>query len=220
METGLPMLEYMQSIMPLVLDGLYTSLKLFAIVFVIAMPLSVFLAIARIYAPKPFRWILGLYVWVFRGTPMIVQLIIVYSGFPLIGIVWSDWTCALFVFILSVAAYESEIVRAGIQSIDRGQFEACRVLGIRFPNMMRRIIIPQVLRRILPTTCSEAIILFKDTSLVTGIAMFDLMRRARNLASTNLRIESYMLAFILYLLIASLIVLAFNQAEKRLRCRM
>lgn len=205
--------------MPLMLDGLWLSVRLFLIVLIVAMPLAMVFAIARIYAPKPIKWLLSGYIWIFRGTPLIVQLIIVYSGFPHIGITWDGWTCALVVFILSVAAYETEILRAGIASIDKGQNEACHVLGMNFFQMMRRVIIPQTVRRVLPTTCSEVIILFKDTSLVTGVAIFDLMRRARDIANSNMRIEPYIVAFVIYLAVASLIVMAFNMVEKRLKAK-
>lgn len=216
MSESVGVIEYTLSIMPELMSGLGLSFRLFFIVLAIAMPAAVIFAVLKVSAPRPVKWLLNGYTWVFRGTPLMVQLIIVYRGFVHIGITWSGWTCALVVFCLSVAAYETEIIRGGIISIDKGQYEACHVLGMNYFQTMRRVVLPQTVRRVLPTTCSEVIILFKDTSLVAGIALYDFMRAARNRVGTDFRIEAFVIAFVGYLAVSSLIVFLFGKLEKRL----
>lgn len=209
------MLEYILPYLPRIFDGLLLSIKLFVIVLLIAFPLAIIFAIMKVSAPKVVKAILSFYTWVFRGTPIVLQLYIVYYGFPNLGIVLDGWSAAIVVFVLSVAAYETEIIRGGIISIDKGQFEACKMLGMNFIQTMSRVVIPQTVRKVLPPTCSEAIILFKDTSLVAAIAVFDLLRVTRDIAIRDMRIDSFVVALMLYLLISSIMVIVFGRLEKR-----
>jgi len=206
---------YIAKNLPYILQGLSVTFRVFFMVLVIAFCLAVIFAVLRVSGPKWVKTILSFYIWVFRGTPIVLQLFIVYYGFPNLGIVLDKWTVVLWVFCLSAAAYETEIIRGGIISIEKGQYEACRALGMNYIQTMRRVIIPQTIRRVLPPSCSEVIILLKDTSLVAGVAMFDLMRRARDLVFTNLRIEPYLVVLVIYLLLSSIMVFLFGKLEKR-----
>ena len=207
---------YIINALPLLGEGVKTSFKLYFLILLIATPLSVAVAVAKTSAAKPFRVLLNFYSWVFRGSPLVLQLGLVYFGFPHIGIVWSPTTVALVVFSLSFAAYEAEVIRGGIISIDKGQYEACKVLGMGFIQTMWRIILPQAIRRALPPTCSECIILFKDLSLVTSIALMDMMRTAQRFVIRDLRIDAFAFVLVVYLLMASLLVILFQKLERRL----
>ncbi|MDR3121427.1 MAG: amino acid ABC transporter permease [Clostridiales bacterium] len=206
--------QYIIDKMPILINGIKTSYLLFFAVLLIAAPLSVLAAVAKVSGPRAVRALLNLYTWAFRGSPLVLQLSLVYYGFPYLGIVWQPWTVALVVFSLSFAAYETEVIRGGIISVEKGQYEACRVLGMNFFQTMRRVVVPQAIRRVLPPTCSEVIILFKDTSLVTSIALMDMMRTAQRIVIMDLRIDAFIAVLAIYLLMASLTVSVFHRLER------
>lgn len=208
---------YCVQAMPLLLNGLAFSFKLFVIVALITFPLSILLATLKVSGPKWLQAILGIYTWIFRGTPLLIQLFLVYYGLPYIGIILNTNTVIISVFTLCFTAYETEVIRGGLISIDKGQYEACRVLGMSYVQTMVRIIIPQTLRRVLPPTCSEAITLFKDTSLVTAVAVFDLLREAKNLVILDARIDAFVVALFFYLLVSSILTIIFARMEKRFK---
>ena len=208
--------QYIYERLPALIDGVKTSYMLYFMILALAIPLSVAVAVAKSSGPKPLRIFLELYTWVFRGSPLVLQLSVVYYGFPHIGIVWKPMTVALVVFTLSFAAYEAEVIRGGIISIEKGQYEACKTLGMNFFQTLRRVILPQAIRRVLPPTCSELIILFKDLSLVTSIALMDMMRTAQRFVLRDLRIDAFAFVLVVYLLMASLIVILFEKLEKKL----
>ena len=207
---------YLMDKLPVLAEGVKTSFLLYFMILLFAVPISLAVAVAKTSAPKPVRLILDLYTWVFRGSPLVLQLSIVYYGFPHIGVVWPPTTVALVVFSLSFAAYEAEVIRGGIISIDKGQYEACKVLGMSFLQTMRRVVVPQAVRRVLPPTCSELIILFKDLSLVTSIALMDMMRTAQRIVIRDLRIDAFAFVLVVYLLMASMLVALFRKVERKL----
>ena len=214
--TRAPFWPYLLEKLPQLAEGVKTSFILYFLILAIGLPLSVAIAVVKTSAPKPVRAFFNLYTWVFRGSPLVLQLCVVYYGFPHIGIVWSPMTVALIVFSLSFAAYEAEVIRGGIISIDKGQYEASKVLGMSFFQTMRRIVLPQAIRRVLPPTCSELIILFKDMSLVTSIALMDMMRTAQRIVIRDLRIDAFAFVLVIYLLMASILVFLFRKAERKL----
>jgi polar amino acid transport system permease protein len=163
----------------------------------------------------PLRWILGVYTWVFRGTPLLLQLLFVYFGLPYLGLELSREMAAYVTFVINYAAYFTEIFRAGIQSIDRGQYEAAKALGMNFRMTMRRIIIPQAIKVILPPTGNEAVTLVKDTALASVIALAEILRNAKSMVSRNASIEGYIIAAILYLMMTFVIINIFKHIEKR-----
>lgn len=209
-------LPYIQFCLPYLRDGFLLSLKLFAIVLVCGFLLAIVIASLKAYGPRWLRWLLGIYTWIFRGTPLLLLLVLVYKGFPHIGLVLDGWLVATVVFTLSAAAYEAEIIRGGLISIDKGQFEAGHALGLTFLQTLRRIVVPQTVRRVLPPSCSEVIILFKDTSLVSAIAVFDLLRSAQNrVILDGGRPEAFIVSLVFYLVFSSILVIAFRHLEKR-----
>lgn len=207
--------QYCVNAMPLLLDGLVFSLTLFAVVAAVGFPLSIMLAVLKVSGPRWVKAILGFYTWIFRGTPLLIQLFLVYYGLPYIGVILPTNVVIFSVFILSASAYETEVIRGGLISIDKGYYEACHVLGMSYIQTLRRVVIPQTIRKVLPPTCSEAIILFKDTSLVTAIAVFDLLRQARNLVVMHARIDAFVVALFFYLVISSILTIVFTKLEKR-----
>ncbi|WP_027366112.1 amino acid ABC transporter permease [Desulfotruncus alcoholivorax] len=208
-------MDYVLTILPVLLKGLQLSLTVYVMVMFLIFPLAILAAIGKVAGPQLIKKILFLYTWIWRGTPLLLQLFFIYFGLPYFGIKLSPLTSVIIAFVLNVGAYETEIIRAGIESIDKGQYEAAKALGMTYPQTMRRIIIPQTIRRVLPATCSEAILTFKDTALVAAIGMGDLLRSAKEVVTTDFKITAFFVAFAIYLMISSILVQLFTRMEKK-----
>ena len=143
-----------------------------------------------------------------RGTPLMLQLLFVYFALPMIGIRLPDIAAALLAFSLNYAAYFAEIFRAGIQSVDKGQYEAAKALGMNYPQMMRHVILPQVIRIVLPPVSNETINLVKDTSLIYILAMNDLLRVARSIVQREFDMTPFLVAAIFYLFMTFILTLS------------
>jgi len=208
-------MNYVLGIMPQILQGLKLSLQIYLLTLVFALPLAVLVAIGKVSGPPVLKKILNLYTWIWRGSPLLLQLFFIYYGMPAFGVRMSWFTAAAVGFILNITAYLTEIIRGGIESIDKGQYEAAKTLGLTYPQTMRRIILPQIIKRVLPPVCSEAIILFKDTSLLAAIAAGDLLRSAREIVTTDFKITAFAVVLVIYLAISSLLVQIFDRLEKR-----
>lgn len=198
-----------------ILKGSIVSLELFAIVAIFSIPLGMFVAIGKISNIKPLKSILSLYTWAFRGTPLLLQLFFTYFGLPVIGIRLEPLTAASLAFTINYGAYLAETFRAGIESVDKGQFEAAKALGMNYRQTMIQIIFPQAARNVLPPICSEAINLIKDTALVAAIGIGDLLRAAKEVVTRDFTITPFIIAAAIYLFITSLIVLMFRKLEKK-----
>ena len=138
-------MDYVISILPQMWEGTLETIRLFAITIVLSIPLGVLLALGRVSGFKALRDIIGVYVWLLRGTPLMLQLLFVYYGLPFIpgiGVRLDDFPAAVFAFVLNYAAYFCEIFRAGIQAVPKGQYEAARTLGMNYVQTMRRIVLP------------------------------------------------------------------------------
>lgn len=164
---------------------------------------------------KVLQSIIAFYVWVMRGTPLMLQLLFFYFALPAVGIRFDDFTAAMIAFVLNYAAYFCEIFRSGIQAIPKGQYEAAHTLGMNYVQTMRRIIMPQVFRIILPPVSNETITLVKDTSLVYVLAMNDLMRTTRNLVQRDFDITPFLVAGVFYLLATLVLTVMFEKLEQR-----
>ncbi|MEG2003549.1 MAG: amino acid ABC transporter permease, partial [Clostridia bacterium] len=159
-------LTYMSTIMPAILRGAVISVEIFALTLLISLPLGLPIALGSKSKFFPFKWICKTYIWLFRGTPLMLQLFFFYYFLPNMGIVWDAFLTAVITFSLNYAAYFAEIYRAGIESIDKGQYEAAQSLGVSKWRTMADIIIPQTLKRVLPPISNESKTLKKDTALV------------------------------------------------------
>ena len=197
------------------LEGLGITLEVFIITLALSLPLGLMLALARISNCKPLSFIVETYIWLMRGTPLMLQLLFVYYALPSVGIKMSDMTAALLAFSLNYAAYFAEIFRSGIQSIERGQYEAAKCLGFSYIQTMRRIIIPQMIKRVLPPISNETITLVKDTSLIYVLAMNDLLRVARSIVQREFDMTPFIIAGIFYLGMTIDLTAIFKNLEKK-----
>ena len=197
----------------LMLEGSTITLEIFCVTLALALPLGLFAALGRLSHFRPLSRMLEIYIWIMRGTPLMLQLLFVYFALPMVGILLPDIAAALLAFILNYAAYFAEIFRAGIQAVPRGQFEAARVLGMSAPLTMRRIILPQVLRITLPPVSNETINLVKDTSLVYILAMNDLLRVARTIVQREFDMTPFLIAGIFYLAMTAVLTWGFKKLE-------
>jgi polar amino acid transport system permease protein len=198
-----------------ILQGAAISIKVYIVTIVFAIPLGMLCAIGKLSRILPLRWFLELYTWVFRGTPLLLQIFFVYYGLPFIGIEFSSEMAAYVTFVINYAAYFTEIFRAGIQSIDKGQYEAAKALGMNYKQTMKRIIIPQAIKVILPPLGNEGVTLIKDTALVSAIALADILRNAKSMVARTANVEGYIIAAVLYLIMTFVIINIFKYIEKR-----
>ena len=211
-------MDYVLQILPHLIEGTGVTLQVFAITLVLSMPLGLVLALLRISRFGVVSGAVNGYIWLMRGTPLMLQMLFIYFALPfvpVIGIKLPDFPAAIVAFVLNYAAYFAEIFRAGIQSIGRGQYEAARVLGMTYPQTMRRIVLPQVIKRILPPISNETITLVKDTSLIYVLAMNDLLRAARGIVQRDFSTTPFVVAAAFYLIMTLVLTYIFQRMEKK-----
>lgn len=210
-------MDYLLNIVPAVAVGLQVTLKIFIITIILSMPLGIVMALARISKIKPLSKFMGAYIYVMRGTPLMLQILFIYYGLPFIieGLKLPDFPAAIIAFVFNYAAYFAEIFRGGIQSIDRGQYEGAKVLGMTYVQTMRRIILPQVVKRVLPPMANETINLLKDTSLVYILAMNDILRITRAIVQRDFDTTAFIVAAVFYLFFTFILTKVFSYLEKR-----
>ena len=197
----------------LMLEGSQVTLEIFFITLLLSLPIGLLAALGRMSGFKPLSLLVEFYVWLMRGTPLMLQLLFVYFALPMVGILLPDIAAALLAFVLNYAAYFCEIFRAGIQSISKGQYEAAKVQGMTYPQTMRRIIIPQMLKNVLPPISNETINLVKDTSLIYILAMNDLLRVARNIVQREFDMTPFVIAAVFYLAMTFVLTWVFKKLE-------
>ncbi|WP_056950433.1 amino acid ABC transporter permease [Lacticaseibacillus nasuensis] len=212
-------MTYIMQILPALLSGLKLTLGLFALTLVGALPLGMVLAVGLVPHVKSIigriiNWVLTAYVWLFRGTPLLLQLIFVFYGLPLVGIVFDRFNAAAFAFILNYAAYFAEIFRGGFGAIEQGQFEAATVLNLTRWQTLRYVVIPQVLKIVLPSIGNEVINLVKDSSLVYVIGLGDLLRAGNVATSRDVTLVPLVLVGIIYLLLTAIFTFLQRRVEK------
>jgi polar amino acid transport system permease protein len=186
--------------------------------------LSVFLTLGKMSKNFFLNKLCGGYIFFFRGTPLLMQLFFIYYALPKISPLFlipirnqelNRFVYAFIAYSLNVAAYAAEIVRAAIQSIDKGQFEASRSLGLSYAQTMRFVIIPQSIKRLIPPIGNEFIMILKDTSLVSMIALIDITKAARSIESSTRSALVYIPAMVLYLIITWIFTSVFHKLEKK-----
>ena len=197
----------------LMLEGSEITLEIFFITLIIALPLGMLAALGRLSSLRLLSRFIEFYIWIMRGTPLMLQLLFVYFALPMVGVRLPDIAAALLAFTLNYAAYFAEIFRAGIQSVPKGQYEAARTLGMSYPQTMRRIILPQVFRMVLPPVSNETINLVKDTSLVYILAMNDLLRVARTIVQREFDMTPFLIAAVFYLAMTFVLTWGFKRLE-------
>lgn len=209
-------MDYYLTITGFILQGASISLKVYAVTILFGIPLGMLCAMGKLSRFPVLRFILDLYTWLFRGTPLLLQLFFAYYGLPVFGIEFkTPEMAAYFTFVINYGAYFTEIFRAGIQSIDKGQYEAAKALGMSYPQTMRRIVLPQAVKVILPPSGNEAISLIKDTALCAAIAIPDILRNAKVTVSRDVSVEGYLIAALIYLVMTFVIIKVFQRLEKK-----
>lgn len=212
------LIDYLLKITPVIANGLGVTVSLFLIVLVLSLPAGILAALLRLSPIGIVRKIMALYVYVMRGTPLMLQILFIYYGLPFIpyiGVQLDDTTAAVISFVLNYAAYLCEIFRGGTQSIPKGQYEGAKVLGFTYVQTMRKIILPQVIKRVLPPLANETINLLKDTSLVYILAMNDVLRITRGIVQRDFDTSAFIVAAIFYLIMTFVLTNIFNYLEKR-----
>ena len=197
----------------LMMEGAQITLEIFCVTLLLSLPLGLLVALCRISKLGPLRLLMEFYIWLMRGTPLMLQLLFVYFALPMVGIRLPDIAAALLAFTLNYAAYFAEIFRAGIQSIGRGQYEAAKSLGMTYTQTMRRIIVPQMIRHVLPPVSNETINLVKDTSLIYILAMNDLLRVARTIVQREFDMTPFFVAAVFYLAMTFVLTWGFKKLE-------
>ncbi len=198
--------------------GFLTTLQIFGITLAGALPLGLLITFGSMSKIKPIKWIFKVFVWIIRGTPLMLQIILVFYGPGLIG--WDikiDRLLAVIVaFIINYACYFSEIYRGGIESIPKGQYEAGQVLGMTKSQIFFKVVLFQVVKRIVPPMGNEIITLVKDTSLARVISVIELVKSAQDIISQKSLIWPLFYVGAFYLLFSGLLTILLNYAEKKL----
>jgi His/Glu/Gln/Arg/opine family amino acid ABC transporter permease subunit len=213
------------------LHGVKLTLLLTTLSMIIGAIFSVFLALGKISENKVISKLSSAYIFFFRGTPLLIQMFVIYFSVPgIFGFAWRSlfaagdpeavykgaFIAALIAFSLNAAAYCAEIVRAAIQSIDKGQNEAAKALGMGYGQMMRTIIIPQSIRRMIPPLCNEFVMMIKDVSLVFAISLMDITTISKTIMTSEGNYLVFIPALLIYLVITAVFTFIFGKIEKRL----
>lgn len=190
---------------PYLLEGAWTTVWLSVVTMVLGLALGLGAAVMNLSRHRALRAVAHFYLWIMRGTPLLVQLIIIYTGLPQIGIRLTVVQSALLGLSLNEGAYLSEIIRAGILSVPRGQFDAARALGMPYRTLMRIVVLPQAARVIIPPLGNNFNGLLKTTSITSVISMEELLRRGQMLIQVDFRVlEIFVVAALYYLAMISL----------------
>lgn len=197
------------------LQGLSITISVFLMTLIISIPLGIFITFFRLSKNQLISRLAKTYILIIRGTPLLLQLIFIFFGLPLLGIVFDRYTAAIIAFSLNYAAYFAEIFRGGINTIDKGQYEGALVLGFSKFDMYKKIIVPQVIKNILPAMSNEIITLIKDTAIVYTIGLNDILRIAQIKQNQQASLIPLIQAGLVYIIIIAVLTQILKQIEKR-----
>lgn len=214
--------DYIVSILGPMLEGAQMTILLFLIAIVVSIPLGFLLTLAVRSRFKTLSWIAQTYIYVMRGTPLLLQLLFICFGLPMIPVIGEYLVLDRFVaaclgFILNYAAYFAEIFRGGLLAIDKGQYEAAQVLGLNKFQTMTRVILPQMFRIALPAVANESVTLVKDTALLYAVAVPELLHFAETAVNRDFTITPFLVAGIIYLIMTLILTMFFKWFEKRFK---
>ena len=214
-------MDIISAALPMLLKGLQVTLYIFVIAIILGFIIGLVIALLRLAPSKILNWISKVYVDAIRGTPFIVQLFFIYFGVNSLQLISLNSTTAGIVTVaINAGAYFAEIIRAGIQSIDKGQTEAARSIGFTGSQTMRYVVLPQAFRRMLPTITNQSIISLKDTSLLSVIGIADLTQQGQIQASATFEaFKIWLVVGIIYFIIIYLLTLLANFIERRIQLR-
>jgi polar amino acid transport system permease protein len=215
-------LEYVMNMVVPMLQGAKTTVLLFLIAIVVSIPLGFLLTLAAKSRLKPVAAAAHAYIYVMRGTPLLLQLLLICFGLPMLPVigeylVMDRFAAACVGFILNYAAYFAEIFRGGLLAVDKGQYEAAQVLGLSRWQTMARIILPQMFRVALPAVSNESITLVKDTALLYAVAVPELLHFAQTAVNRDFTIVPFFYAGIIYLLMTLSLTMLFKSIERRFK---
>lgn len=204
------------------IEGTGKTLALTLSSMLIGTAFAMLIALGRISSRKIINRITWVYVWVFRGTPLLLQILIVFLAIPLMAVELFNMTirypayiAAVIALTLNTAAYLAEIFRAGILSIDKGQMEACKALGLSHKQAMLKVIIPQTISRVIPPYSNEFIMILKDSSLVSAIGMSELYKVTKEMSSASGDWRVMFIAAVIYLFLTTISTFLFGKLEKK-----
>ena len=209
-------MNYFLNILPSLLSGLKMTLGVFFLTIVGSVPLGIIVSLGMKSEYFTIRWLINGYIWIMRGTPLLLQLIFVYYGLGMMGITFPRFEAAAVAFIINYGAYLAEIFRGGLQAVPRGQYDAAKVLGLNKVQTFFKIILPQVIKIVVPSFGNEIINLVKDTSLVYVIGLGDILRAGNIAASRDVTLVPYLLVGMIYLLMTAIVTVLLKQSESRL----
>lgn len=208
-------MDYISQVLPGLLNGTIVTLQVFFVVLLLSIPLGAILAFLMQVNFKPLQWLLTIYVWVMRGTPLLLQLIFLYYVLPSAGISFERMPAAIVAFTLNYAAYFTEIFRGGIEAIPTGQYEAAKVLKMSQLQTIRYVILPQVFKIVLPSVFNEVINLVKDSSLVYVLGIQDLLQESQIASNRDAMLTPMFIAGGIYLILIGLVTVFSKQVEKK-----
>lgn len=207
-------MTYLIETLTYLLSGMSVSLRIFFVTLVFSIPLAILLSM--IYRNnRVLKWFISFYTWLFRGTPLMLQLFFFMYGLPAMGIMFDRMIVAYIGFIVNYTAYFTEVIRAGIESLPKDQYESAQILGASNLTTFRYVIMPQAIRIQTPVLTNEVITLIKDTALVTVIAISDVMRNVKEIVSRDFTISPFILAALFYLVISYIIIKIARFFEKK-----
>ena len=214
--------DYLITILKPMLVGAQTTILLFIIAIVVSIPLGFVLTLALRSSIKPISWLAQIYIYIMRGTPLLLQLLIITFGLPMIPVIGEYLILDRFVaatlgFILNYAAYFAEIFRGGLLAIDKGQYEAAKVLGFNKWQTTIKIVLPQMFRIALPSVANESITLVKDTALLYAVAVPELLHFAQTAVNRDFTIIPFFVAGVIYLIMTIILSMFFKWLEKRFK---
>lgn len=208
-------MTYLTQVLPSLLQGALVTLQVFFIVIILSIPIGALLAFVMQIKFKPLEWLITLYIWVMRGTPLLLQLIFFYYVLPSVGVTMDRMPAAILAFTLNYAAYFAEIFRGGIEAIPKGQYEAAKVLKFSQIQTVRYIILPQVFKVVLPSVFNEVINLVKDSSLVYVLGVGDLLLASKTAANRDATLAPMFIAGAIYLILIGLVTILSKQVERK-----
>jgi polar amino acid transport system permease protein len=208
-------MDYMYNLMITMLEGLTTTIEVFLLTLLLSIPLGIMIALARLSKIKAINMTAHYYILIMRGTPLLLQLIFIFFGLPVVGLTFDRFTAAILAFVLNYGAYFGEIFRGGIQSIEKTQYEAAEVLGFTPSKTFIRIILPQAIKRILPSISNEVITLVKDTSLVYVVGIGELLRAGKIASNRDASLIPLVVVGIFYLILTAMLTKTFKIIEEK-----
>lgn len=210
-----------------ILEGLGSTFSVYVITILFAIPLGLVLSMIKVSSDnKVINKLIDWYTWILRGTPLMLQLYFFYFGLRGMTFIFGDYmmrpfgflgdfSSAILAFVLNYAAYFTEIFRGGIQSVDKGQYEAAKAVGLTYWQSMRYVILPQAMRAVLPAITNECITLVKDTALIATLAIPDVLRNSKELVMIKGNLTPFIIAGAIYLILASVVIRIFRQIESK-----